>query len=127
MTAGECIKDWLGLDKTKSLADWLGLNEESQNEYENEQEDTAMTFREFIKKNGWQAECDTSKAKRMSIDIDFLNPNKEEDETQFDIAAFDVKELATLFADFCKENKFALNTVTNVVIVAVDDEMDVDF
>ena len=34
MTAGECIKDWLGLDKTKSLADWL--NEEAQNESENE-------------------------------------------------------------------------------------------
>ena len=86
-----------------------------------------MTVREFIKKNGWQADCDIHKAKRMSVDIDFLNQNKEEDETQFDIAAFDVKELATLFADFCKENKFALNTVTNVVIVAVDDEMDVDF
>lgn len=86
-----------------------------------------MTVREFIKKNGWQSECDTHKAKKMSVDVDFLNPNKEEDETQFDIAAFDVKELATLFADFCKENKFALNTVTNVVIVAVDDKMDVDF
>ena len=36
MTAGEFIKDWLGLDKTKSLSDWLGLNEESQNESENE-------------------------------------------------------------------------------------------
>lgn len=36
MTAGECIKDWLGLDKTQSLADWLELNEEFQNESENE-------------------------------------------------------------------------------------------
>lgn len=127
MTAGECIKDWLGLSATQSFTDWLNEEAQNESESENKQEDTDMTVREFIKKNGWQSECDTHNAKRMSVDIDFLNPNKEEDETQFDIAAFDVKELATLFADFCKENKFALNTVTNVVIVAVDDKMDVDF
>lgn len=85
-----------------------------------------MTVREFIKKNGWNTECDTSEAGKMSVNIGFINPDGLDDETQFDIKAYDVKELSTLFADFCKENKFALNTVTNIVIVAVDDEMDVD-
>lgn len=85
-----------------------------------------MTVREYLKKNGWNADCDVTGCRRMSVDIGFINPDGKEDETQFDIAAYDVIELATLFADFCKENKFALNTVTYVVIAAVDDGMDVD-
>lgn len=76
-----------------------------------------MTIKDCINQNGWQTECDVSMCRRMVVDVDFYNQNKLEEETQFDIAAYDVDELSALFADFCKENSFRKNTVISITIV----------
>lgn len=76
-----------------------------------------MTIRSFVKKHGWQTECDVAMARRMTVDINFENDGNP-DETEFDIAAYNVNELSNLFADFCRENKLKANTVTGVTIVS---------
>jgi len=75
-----------------------------------------MTIRQFINKNGWQIECDSLPSRYMCVDVNF-SLNGETDETQFIIRSYDVTELATLFSEFCKENGYALNTVTGITIV----------
>ncbi|MDY2752331.1 MAG: hypothetical protein SOV22_01865 [Blautia obeum] len=83
-----------------------------------------MTIKQFIKKHGWQIECDSKPGRAMSVDIGFLDHRKMEDETQMDINAYDEQELTELFADFCKENQFPTNTVTYVTIVQIADTME---
>ena len=78
-----------------------------------------MNVKECIRKNGWIAECSIPAGIRfMTVDIRFVNSDKEEDETQFTINGYDTNELSDLFADFCKENGFSKNTVTACIIVA---------
>ena len=77
-----------------------------------------MTIRQYIKNHGWQDETTALGAHRyMTVDIDFLDTNKKEQETQFDIHSYELDELANLFRDFCKENHFPLNQVTSITIV----------
>ena len=72
-----------------------------------------MTIRQYIKKNGWENECEL-----VIVHINFLNKNKAEIETSLDIKAFDEHDLSSLFNNFCKENSFPRNTVTGVTVVA---------
>lgn len=60
----------------------------------------------------------------LNINIDFLNENKLEDQTQFDVepALFDYglgkcPDLVDLWKDFCKENNFKQNSVIGIHIV----------
>lgn len=77
-----------------------------------------MTVKQYIKNHGWQDETTTLGAHRyMSVDVDFLDANKKEQETQFDIHSYDPDELANLFRDFCSENHFPLNQVIGITIV----------
>lgn len=79
-----------------------------------------MTIKEYVKKYGMQMEVDHLKL-YQSVDIDFINSEGMEDETQFDIANAATKsgiaELNDLFKQFCKENGFKTNTVTGITIV----------
>lgn len=83
-----------------------------------------MTIKEYIRKKGWQRECDSKVCRAMSVDIGFLNDKRQHDETQFDIRAYDVDELSQLFSEFCNENGFRKNTVTNITIVKMADKME---
>ena len=59
-----------------------------------------------------------------NVNIDFLNNNKMEDQTQFDIkpSSFDYGigkciELVELWKEFCKENSIKQNSVLSISIV----------
>ena len=59
-----------------------------------------------------------------NINVDFLNCDNKEDQTQFDIkpTSFDYgigkcNELMELWKDFCKENSFKQNSVLSISIV----------
>lgn len=84
-----------------------------------------MTIKECIKKYGWQTEVSGPLKRFQSVDIDFVNSDGLEDETQFDISgagtAEGIKKLTDLFSGFCKENGFKTNSVTSVTIVHVAD------
>lgn len=69
-------------------------------------------------------ECTSKLDRTMSVDIDFVNEEGMMEETQMDINAYDEQELSKLFAAFCKENKFPINTVIYVTIVKIADSMD---
>lgn len=80
-----------------------------------------MTINQYTKKYGWSQECDLSKPHRFqTIDVSFENEEALNglDETEFDIPSYNVKELATLFKEFCKENGVKANSVRNIRIVA---------
>ena len=83
-----------------------------------------MTIKQCIKKKGWQIDCDSKLGRYMSVDIGFVNSDGKDDETQFDIKAYDVDELDNLFADFCKENGFKKNTVYSICIVKIADTIE---
>lgn len=83
-----------------------------------------MTIKESIKKNGWNIECNVLSCFRyMIVHVGFANADGD-DETSFDIKAYDVEELNQLYADFCKENKQKRNTVTSINVVAVAETME---
>lgn len=77
-----------------------------------------MTIKQIArKKKGIQTENINPDQRRFTTyDIDFINPDGETDETQFD--AENIEELDQLFTDFCKENGFKRNTVVSITIVA---------
>jgi len=83
-----------------------------------------MTVKQWIKKHGWQRDCDARRCRYMSVDVGFVNSEGREDETQLDIGAYDMEELSSLFADFCRENKFPQNTVHGVTIVKMAGTME---
>lgn len=79
-----------------------------------------MTVHECLRKVGWETDCDVlTGARSMVVDINFLNNNKVEDETEFLISAYDANELSELFSNFCKENGFSKNSVLHCVVVAM--------
>ena len=75
-----------------------------------------MTVREFIETKGWGFEASLHHH-YMTVRIQFINSDNREDETEFDIFAYDVDELISLFETFCKENNFTTDTVTDVYVV----------
>ena len=83
-----------------------------------------MTIKQYIKKYGWGLGCDSKPCRAMNVDIDFINNEGKLDETQFSINAYNVNELDELFTEFCKENNFKRNTVTNISIVEMADSID---
>ena len=86
-----------------------------------------MTVKQYFKNGGvWNFECDLISPYRvMAVDVDFEYPDEEgeikEDETQFDINAYDENELNDLFKDFLKENKIKIKDVIirSVTIIQV--------
>lgn len=84
-----------------------------------------MTIRECIKKNGWQIEVAGPLKRFQSVDIDFVNSDGLDDETQFDISGAGttsgIQRLSELFSVFCKENGFKTNSVMSIAIVHVAD------
>lgn len=78
-----------------------------------------MTIKEFIKKKGWNIECETKPCRWMSVDVSFVNSEGIEDETNFDIKAYKTNELEELFKNFAKENNYPVNTVYGVTITAM--------
>lgn len=84
-----------------------------------------MTILKYVKEKGWQTEIDGPLKRYQTVDIGFVNSDGNDDETQFSVngagTTQGVKELTELFAQFCKENNFATNTVTSITIVAVAD------
>ena len=84
-----------------------------------------MTIREYIKRFGWQSEVSGKLKRYQLVDIDFVDADGNDDETQFLIVGAGTKqggdELTGLFAQFCCENHIETNTVTSVTIVEADD------
>lgn len=79
-----------------------------------------MTVKQCIKKNGINYETDTGRW--LAVDIDFINKDGEEDETQFDVMEANMEtDLSMLYADFCKEEGIGRNTVTSITVVASAD------
>lgn len=79
-----------------------------------------MTVRQYIKENGWNWDVKEAGTWRVcTVDIGFINSDGDQDETEFDISGLNVNELAQLFTDFCKENRFPMNTVTGITVKAV--------
>ena len=84
-----------------------------------------QTIRSFIKSHGWNMECPLiPMARAMTVHVGFINNENVEDETSFDVKAYDVNELAKLFMDFCHENGQKTNSVTGVSIVDLAETMD---
>lgn len=84
-----------------------------------------QTIRSFVKSHGWQMECPLiPMAGVMTVHVNFMNNENVEDETSFDVKAYDVNELAKLFMDFCHENGYQTNSVTGVSIVDLAKTMD---
>lgn len=61
-----------------------------------------------------------------NINIRFINPNGRDDQTQMDVKPSDFdygagkcKDLVELWKEFCKENNFKQNSVTEIEIVGV--------
>ena len=79
-----------------------------------------MTLKQCIKKQGLQTEVSKFYL-WSSVDIDFINFDGMDDETQFDVMFVDTRDetekLAQLYKDFCRENKFSTNTVKSVTVV----------
>ena len=65
-----------------------------------------MNIKQFIRKHGWQMECNSKPGRVMCVDVGFIDDEGREDETQMDINAYDEQELSRLFADFCKATEF---------------------
>lgn len=82
-----------------------------------------MTISQYLMKHGWNIDCKIKACYRvMTVHINFLTSKKEEDQTSFDINAYDKKELCSLFKGFCRENHLPQNTVTCITIVDVASE-----
>lgn len=77
-----------------------------------------MTVKQYIKKYGWNIECDIYLCRWICVDIAFINSEGNLDETSFDIRAYDYEELAALFRNFCEENNFSYKTVCNIRVTA---------
>ena len=83
-----------------------------------------MTIKQHINEYGWQMDCDSKPCRAMNVNVDFFDNEERIDETQFSINAYDVNELDGLFTEFCKENGFKRDTVSNIIIVEMADTID---
>lgn len=69
-------------------------------------------FYKKIKDLKWNTECELPfSCRAMTVQIGFSTEENESDEVEFCISAWDTKELADLFKEFCKENGFKLKDV----------------
>ena len=85
-----------------------------------------MTVKQYIKKYGWQYECEPGLHRAASVIISFINDEDRDDETEFSIMMGDnkVNELDALYTDFCKENGFRRDTVTYIAIIRAAETME---
>lgn len=87
-----------------------------------------MLIKDCIKKKGWQTEVTGSLKRCQTVDVDFVNTEGKEDETQFTITGAGtnkgIEELSKLFSEFCKENGLKNNTVISVTIIHVADTIE---
>lgn len=83
-----------------------------------------MTVIQYIETCGWSIASEQKESGYMSVDINFLNPEEKEDQTEFDIHSFNIEELSDLFAAFCRENKMRADTATCVTVVQLADSID---
>ena len=87
-----------------------------------------MTIKECIKKNGIQTEVDEIK-RCSAIDIDFINKDGNEDETQINISAHALTkegtdEIVEAFCCIAKELGAKLHSITSITVVASADTME---
>ena len=84
-----------------------------------------MTIKQFFKSGGnWEIRCDTGIICRaMTVNVGFIVDGNE-DEVQFDIAAYNKKELNKLFNDFCKENGYCPQAVTYLHVIQTAETME---
>lgn len=87
-----------------------------------------MTIKNAVKagKIGAQLCYSTPLCRAMIVHACFLNNEKQEDETSFDLMINKnaINELDELYAEFCKENDLKRNTVTSITVVATAATMD---
>lgn len=87
-----------------------------------------MTIKNAVKKGkiGAQLCYSTPLCRAMIVHVDFINAEKREDETSFDLMANEnaINELDELYTEFCKENNLKQNTVTSITVVATAATMD---
>ena len=76
----------------------------------------ADTISGYLSEFGFQYNCPENH-KWMTVNVDFINNDGMEDQTQFDIKKFNEKNLILLFHDFCRENNFATNSVIGIEVV----------
>lgn len=80
---------------------------------------TGKTVKEYFANGGlFQFEhCNPYSTHWFSVDVDFSHDECENDETQFDIRAYDMLELNELFEGFIKENNFKNVQITSITVV----------
>lgn len=73
------------------------------------------SLKEAIKRSKVYGEWSVVAHKPTTVDVDFVHPDGNLDQTQFDLySETPERELEVLYSDFCKENNFAENTVRGV-------------
>lgn len=71
-----------------------------------------------IKKIPWDICCDLSVPYRvMTVQIGFSHKENDSDEVEFDITAWDTKQLAELFDDFINENSYTKVHISSISIM----------
>lgn len=110
---------WLDQDVT-----YMDVLNECINEYAKElMEEKERIVMEYVKRISelqWIGECDMSgDYDVMAVQVEFSHKESELDETELNIDAYNYKELAQLFADFCEENKFTDVEIKGIFIVRV--------
>ena len=71
-----------------------------------------------LKTMSWQVACKLSIPYRvMTVQISFSHKENGCDETEFDIRAWDSRELTELFTDFCDENHYTAVQILGIYIV----------
>lgn len=87
-----------------------------------------MTIKNAVKagKIGAHLCYSTSLCRAMIVHVCFLNNEKQEDETSFDLMINKnaINELDELYTEFCKENDLKRNTVTSITVVATAETME---
>ncbi len=89
-----------------------------------------MTVKNHIDLYGWEfaKTADTSTPwHAMTVDIGFIDPKGNPDETEFTIMAYDTWELSQCFRHFCKENRFKTNSVKYITVVACHETLAGDY
>lgn len=79
-----------------------------------------MDIIDYFKKNGWGRRLRKKRSQKLIIDIDFINNEGKEDQTEFDLEDYNVNELRALYNNFCRENNFPNNTVIKITVVRVE-------
>lgn len=81
------------------------------------------TINQIIDKKGWNFEVDAPVFRYMNVQIGFINAEGYEDEVEFSIKAYDLKDLNDLFNIFCKENHIKRKCVFSVTVSQVANRM----